>query len=120
MTPRTPKVLVVDEDADVRSVVEDLIFDQGFEVRQAPSADAAVLELRKGTFDVVLCHLRLLRSERVHLSQRLRELEPPPPPVLSRHPSPGIPAGGKRQPFDLPEELVVEETQGSASSVRFS
>jgi DNA-binding NtrC family response regulator len=73
---RTCRVLVADHDADVRNVVEDLLFDQDFEVRQAESTDDAVLELRQGAFDVVLCHLQLLRSGNGLLARCTRELQP--------------------------------------------
>ena len=48
------RVLVADADRDICSVVEDLLLGQGFEVRQAANSNEAVLELRYGTFDVLL------------------------------------------------------------------
>jgi len=70
----TLRVLVVDMDAGVRSVVEDLLFDRGFEVRQAANQEFAVLELRQRVFDVLLCHLSLLRS--APLQRCAQELRP--------------------------------------------
>ncbi len=76
MTPQSCRVLVADRDADVRSVVEDLLFDQGFEVRQAANTDEAVLELRDGAVDILLCHLELLRSADGRLGRHAQELQP--------------------------------------------
>ena len=76
MTPKPWRVLVADRDADVRHVVEDLLIGQGFEVRQAANADEAVLELRDGAFDVLLCHAELLQSGDGRISRRVQELRP--------------------------------------------
>ncbi len=70
------KVLVADRDADIRHVVEDLLIDDGFEVRQAADANEALLELRDGAFDVLLCHQELLRSGDGRLGRRAQELHP--------------------------------------------
>ena len=76
MTPKPWRVLVADGDADVRHVVEDLLIGQGFEVRQAANADEAVLELRDGAFDVLLCHRELLRSGDGRVGLSAQELQP--------------------------------------------
>lgn len=76
MTLRVWRVLVVDADAEVRDVVEDLLFERGFEVRQAANAAEAVLELRANTFDVLLCHLPVLHSGHDPLRRRIREFQP--------------------------------------------
>lgn len=72
------RVLVVEGDADVRDVVEDLLIDEGFEIREVANENDALVELNKNTFDVVLCHLVLLRSARNRLSRRVHELQPTP------------------------------------------
>jgi two-component system nitrogen regulation response regulator NtrX len=72
----TRRVLVVDGNAEVRNVIEDLLFDQGFAVRQAANPDDALLALREDAPDVLLCHLTLLRSRRGMLTRRVRELWP--------------------------------------------
>ena len=74
--PQQWRVLVADRDADIRSVVEDLLLDQGIEVRQAANTDEAVLELQGGAIDILLCHLDLLRSAGGRLGRRAKELQP--------------------------------------------
>jgi DNA-binding NtrC family response regulator len=69
-------VLVADRDTDIRNVVEDLLLDYDFEVRQAANLDEAVRELRDGAIDVMLCHLELLRSGDGRLGRRAQELQP--------------------------------------------
>jgi len=75
---RISKVLVVDGDVDVRSVVEDLLTDHGFEVRHAGSPEQAVLEMQREVFDILLCHLEMLEAGGGRLSQELQAREPKP------------------------------------------
>jgi len=65
----TWRLLVVDEDSEIRDVVEDLLFERGFVVHQAADVEQAVREMRKSSFEVLLCHLTLLQSLRDHLSR---------------------------------------------------
>ncbi|MAG33519.1 MAG: hypothetical protein CL908_21795 [Deltaproteobacteria bacterium] len=76
MTHERCTVLVVDSDAEVRNVIDDLLFDQGFEVRLGATVEEALQELRGSRFDVLLCHLPLLRTEDEGFCHRLRELRP--------------------------------------------
>jgi CheY-like chemotaxis protein len=76
MTAGLWRVLVVDGDAEVRDVVEDLLIDRGFEVHQAADEDEAVSELHTNTFDVLLCHLTLLRSGHEQLCRSVHEVQP--------------------------------------------
>jgi DNA-binding NtrC family response regulator len=69
-------VLVVDSDDDVRNVIEELLIDHGFQVRQAPSPYDAAVELRNAVFDALVCHLEMLRQEDECLARRARELRP--------------------------------------------
>ena len=72
------RLLIVDADADIRGVIADLIDGHGFALRDAASIDEAARALREILFDVVLCHLELLRSHDGLLVQRVRELRPSP------------------------------------------
>ncbi len=72
------RVLVLDGDSEIRDVVEDLLFERNFAVRQAADVDQAVQEMQKGRFDVLLCHLALLESVRDHLSGCTPAVPPPP------------------------------------------
>jgi len=66
----------VDGDAEIRDVVQDLLSDEDFDVDQAANADDAVLALRRTAFQVMLCHLPLLRSRSGLLGRSARQLRP--------------------------------------------
>ena len=78
MTPRAWRILVIEGDAEIRGMVEDLLFDEGFEVCKAKDADSALLELIENSFDVLLCNLSLLRLEDGRLSRHVHKLKPTP------------------------------------------
>lgn len=73
-----PRLLIVDAEADVRNVVEDLLADHGFDVRQAASSEQAVQELRVEPVDILLCHVEMLAEEGGRLALAAREIEPRP------------------------------------------
>jgi CheY-like chemotaxis protein len=71
------QLLVVDADRDLREMVADLLLDQGFEVVEAETADAAMRVMQGQHPDLVLCHLPILRSDAGRLTRCARALLPP-------------------------------------------
>ena len=53
------KVLVVEDDADIREALVEALLHQGYEVRSAGTAEAGLAELRQHTFHLVLSDYRL-------------------------------------------------------------
>jgi len=51
------RVLVIDDCADFREVVSDLLDDAGYKVNVAESAEQALKQCEAETFDIVLCDL---------------------------------------------------------------
>lgn len=53
------KVLVVDDESSIRSLIREFLGLKGVEVLEAENADAAVPIIRRGGFSVVVCDLRM-------------------------------------------------------------
>ena len=51
---RTPSILVVDDDAEMRELLLDVLRTEGYEVAEAKDGTEAVLALRTREFDIVL------------------------------------------------------------------
>ncbi|HWT81736.1 MAG TPA: response regulator [Candidatus Methylomirabilis sp.] len=51
---KAPSILVVDDDAEMRELLLDVLRGEGYEVAEAKDGTEAVLALRARTFDVVL------------------------------------------------------------------
>jgi PAS domain S-box-containing protein len=69
------RILVVDDDAASRLLLEDLLAGAGFVVSTAPDADRALVEARRMAPDLVLTDLQMPRVGGVELCRRLQELD---------------------------------------------
>jgi len=76
-----PRVLVVDDEAGLRSVIADLLDMEGYEVVCCDSVDAAETELRKGDFGLALVDV-FLTAEPVGLGLVNR--------IIAEHPNTGV------------------------------
>src|SRR5438270_8666413 len=73
---RPPTVLVVDDDRAVRDVLSAVLREEGYPVRQASSADAALQLLRGDDLPLVLCDMKMPERDGLWLLEE----------VLRRHP----------------------------------
>lgn len=67
------KVLVVDDDADIRDLLEDYLAEHGYEVRAAASGSEARSLLDQGPPDVALLDIGLPGEDGLSLARHLRE-----------------------------------------------
>jgi two-component system, cell cycle sensor histidine kinase and response regulator CckA len=76
--PRSPTVLVVDDEPDVLRLIESILNDEGFEVIQAKSADAAIkaFESLGRRPDLLLTDVVMPGMSGPMLADRLLETEP--------------------------------------------
>jgi response regulator RpfG family c-di-GMP phosphodiesterase len=58
-SPELPKVLVVDDEKVIREILADFLSMEGFSVRTAEDGAAALAELSKGSYDLVLSDLKM-------------------------------------------------------------
>ena len=58
-SPELPKVLVVDDEKVIREILADFLSMEGFAVRTAEDGVAALAELSKGSYDLVLSDLKM-------------------------------------------------------------
>ena len=119
--PVPQRVLVAEDDPVVRTMLQRLLRDAGFEVRTAKHGDEALdMALRaSGEFDLVVTDVRMPVMDGLELARRLRERWPRLPVLyISGYDvelSAGSRRGGSRQallrkPFDL-DELLREVTR---------
>jgi len=76
------RVLVVDDDADIRASLSAIACREGWEVEEAGAAPAALDALRRQSFDLVLCDLVLPGVDGIELLRSLRARGEPVPFVL--------------------------------------
>ncbi len=76
------KLLVVDDESNLRLVVQKEMSRQGHEVETAPDGEAAWEMLEHEDFDVLLCDINMPRLDGMGLLRRLNEKSPNPPEVI--------------------------------------
>jgi DNA-binding response OmpR family regulator len=105
-----PSILLVEDDGDIRDLLETLLHIAGFQVESCGTAEAALEHLRESPFDLVLTDYGLPhRSGGWLLKQASQEglLDTTPALVVTAHPTPADTEGFEiiQKPFDL-DELV--------------
>lgn len=70
------KILVVDDEDKLRSLLSRIIELEGFEVHQAPNLQAATKKLAQLAIDVVLCDVKLPDGNGVAYVQQIKQLYP--------------------------------------------
>ena len=76
------KLLVVDDENNLRLVVQKELTRQGHEVETASDGEAAWALLEQQDFDVLLCDINMPRLDGIGLLRRMREKSPNPPEVI--------------------------------------
>lgn len=76
------KLLVVDDEKNLRLVVQKELSRQGHEVETAADGEAAWEALERQDFDVLLCDINMPRLDGIGLLRRLREKSQNPPEVI--------------------------------------
>ncbi|MCD6326069.1 sigma-54-dependent Fis family transcriptional regulator [bacterium] len=72
--PDEGRVLVVDDDADIRSVLEEVLSDGGFNVDVAVSGEEALVSLSSTEYDLVITDVRMAGMDGLELQRRATAL----------------------------------------------
>jgi two-component system response regulator AtoC len=72
-TPTPRSVLIVDDEADVRALLTDLLTEEGYKVRTADTAAKAVAEIEKHLPDLVMMDVQLPDQDGIALLRQLKK-----------------------------------------------
>jgi DNA-binding NtrC family response regulator len=70
------RVLIVDDEASVRTSLGGWFKRDGYEVKTAENATGALLALREGAFDVVLLDIKMPGMDGMDLQERIHQIDP--------------------------------------------
>jgi CheY-like chemotaxis protein len=76
MSHRTPRILIVDDDPDIRGVIQEFLQPDGYELRTAASGREAFGILRHEDVDLVLTDLVMPEREGIEIIQEIRRSFP--------------------------------------------
>jgi len=124
--PHVKTVLIVDDDATQRELISDFLSAQGYESRQAPTAEEAIAALQKQPTDMVIMDVRMPGMSGLEALREIRESFPVLPVLLItayadvRDAVAAIKDGALdylAKPIDLHELIVAVEDAVGASSL---
>ena len=78
MTPESPiaRVLIVDDEPDIRETLSGSLASDGYELATAGTAREALVQMERGSFDVVVVDIILPEVSGLELLERIRENKP--------------------------------------------
>jgi two-component system, response regulator, stage 0 sporulation protein F len=110
------RVLLVEDDEGIRTVIRELLVEEGFELFQAPDVHSALDLVAQHQFDLVLVDLVLVRGNGVSFLRQYREMTDVPAPVIVTTAAEEVPEGMEGvaavllKPFDLDALLSLVNT----------
>lgn len=72
MSSRTPRILLVDDESELRALLQRYLTEQEFDVRALPDASQVDRVLQREPFDVLILDIRMPGEDGLSLCQRLR------------------------------------------------
>ena len=67
------RVLLIDDETDILQVVSFMLKLEGFEIAEAENGEAALIELARSNFDIVICDYMMPRMDGITLLKKVRE-----------------------------------------------
>jgi CheY-like chemotaxis protein len=110
------RILVVDDEDDVRDMIAYALSSEGYAVSTTASGDDAVAAARSGAVELVICDIKMPGMDGVEITRRMKQVAPNLPIVivtgfLSEDTLAACNAGGAsaylRKPFELAELICV-------------
>ncbi|MDY7033030.1 MAG: sigma-54 dependent transcriptional regulator, partial [Thermodesulfobacteriota bacterium] len=71
-----PKILVVDDEAAHRHMIETVLVPEGYEIYQAQDGQAAVEAVEERFYDLILMDIRMSRMSGIEALKRIKEISP--------------------------------------------
>ncbi|MDZ4823396.1 MAG: sigma-54 dependent transcriptional regulator [Flavobacteriales bacterium] len=70
-----PKILVIDDEAAIRSALREILEYESFEVVEAPDGPAGLKLADKDVFDIIFCDIKMPRMDGIEVLEKLKERE---------------------------------------------
>lgn len=68
-----PKILVIDDERSIRNTLKDVLEYEKYEVDLAEEGNAGIELFTQGTYDVVLCDIKMAKMDGIEVLQKLQE-----------------------------------------------
>jgi two-component system nitrogen regulation response regulator NtrX len=66
-----PNILVIDDERSIRNVLKDILGNEGFTVDEAPDGEEGLKKFNAGTYDLVLCDIKMPKLDGIEFLQKV-------------------------------------------------
>jgi DNA-binding NtrC family response regulator len=68
-----PTILIIDDERAIRNVLKDILSNEGFKVEEAADGEEGLKKFQAGSFDVVLCDIKMPKLDGIEFLQKVME-----------------------------------------------
>lgn len=68
-----PTILIIDDERAIRNVLKDILTNEGFKVEEAADGEEGLKKFQAGSFDVVLCDIKMPKLDGIEFLQKVME-----------------------------------------------
>ncbi|MEN9685901.1 MAG: hypothetical protein RLZZ28_1687 [Bacteroidota bacterium] len=69
-----PGILIIDDERAIRNVLKEILTNEGFAVEEATDGEEGFKKFQAGSFDVVLCDIKMPKMDGIEFLQKITEL----------------------------------------------
>ncbi len=77
-----PNILIIDDEPSIRTVLRDILEMEKYEVQEAKDGIDALSKIKKSTFDLVICDIKMPKMDGMEVLERINILSPDTPVIM--------------------------------------
>ena len=77
-----PTILIIDDERAIRNVLKDILGNEGFKVEEAADGEEGLKKFISGTYDVVLCDIKMPKLDGIEFLQKVTEINADTPVIM--------------------------------------
>jgi len=77
-----PTILIIDDERAIRNVLKDILGNEGFKVDEAADGEEGLKKFTSGSYDVVLCDIKMPKLDGIEFLQKVTELNTDTPVIM--------------------------------------
>ncbi|MFZ2784222.1 MAG: sigma-54 dependent transcriptional regulator [Sediminibacterium sp.] len=77
-----PAILIIDDERAIRNVLKDILGNEGYQVDEAADGEEGFKKLKAGSFDAVLCDIKMPKLDGIEFLQKAKEAAPDVPVIM--------------------------------------
>lgn len=77
-----PTILIIDDERAIRNVLKDILGNEGFKVDEAADGEEGLKKFTTGTYDVVLCDIKMPKIDGIEFLQKATEVNADTPVIM--------------------------------------